>query len=100
MDRDGVVAACVASEVPIGAVNAIDEIFEDPHFKERGNLVIVDDPATGPVTVPGVAPRLSRTPGRIDNLGPALANANGAVYSDLLGLSAEEIAKLQEKGVI
>ena len=100
MDRDGVVAACVASEVPIGAVNAIDEIFEDPHFKARGNLVIVDDPLTGPVTVPGVSPRLSRTPGRIDNLGPALANANGAVYSDLLGLSADEIAKLQEKGVI
>ena len=100
MDRDGVVAACVASEVPIGAVNAIDEIFEDQHFKARGNLVIVDDPATGPVTVPGVAPRLSRTPGRIDNLGPALANANGAIYSDLLGLSADEIAKLQEKGII
>ena len=100
MDRDAIVDACVASEVPIGAVNAIDEIFEDPHFKERGNLFTVDDPVTGPVTVPGVAPRLSRTPGRIDNLGPALANANDAVYSGLLGLSADDIAALQEKGVI
>lgn len=100
MNRDEVVAACVAAEVPIGAVNAIDEIFEDPHFKARGNLVTVDDPETGPVTVPGVAPRLSRTPGRIDALGPALAGANQAVFGDMLGLSAADQAALKAKGII
>ncbi len=100
MDRDAVVAACVASEVPIGAVNAIDEIFADPHFQARGNLVTVDDPETGPVTVPAVAPRLSRTPGKITNLGPALASANGDVFGGLLGLSDAEVQALQAKGVI
>lgn len=100
MDRDAVIAACVAAEVPIGAVNAIDEIFEDPHFKARGNLVTVDDPETGPVTIPGVAPRLSRTPGRIDGLGPALASANQAVFGDMLGLSSADLEALKAKGVI
>lgn len=100
MDRDAVVETCVAAEVPIGAVNAIDEIFADPHFEARGNLVTLDDPETGPVTVPNVAPRLSRTPGRLSNLGPALGNANGDVYGGLLGLDAADIADLKEKGVI
>jgi len=100
MDRDRVVDICVAAEVPIGAINAIDEIFADPHFEARGNLVTLDDPETGPVTVPNVAPRLSRTPGRLANLGPALGNANDDVYGGLLGLDAAEIAALKEKGVI
>jgi crotonobetainyl-CoA:carnitine CoA-transferase CaiB-like acyl-CoA transferase len=100
MDRDALVAACVAAEVPIGAINAINEIFEDPHFKARGNLVTIDDPETGPVTVPGVAPRLSRTPGRIVNLGPRLAGANKDVYGDMLGLTDAELSTLKDKGVI
>lgn len=100
MDRDATVAACVAAEVPIGAINAIDEIFEDPHFQARGNLTTVDDPETGPVTVPNVAPRLSRTPGRVSNLGPALGDANDAVYRDLLGIDPEVLADYKAKGVI
>lgn len=100
MDRDAVVEACVAAEVPIGAVNAIDEIFEDPHFAARGNLETIDDPETGPVTIPAVAPRLSRTPGSIRNLGPALGNATKDVYQDMLGLSVEELTALKEKGVV
>lgn len=100
MDRDAVVEACVAAEVPIGAVNAIDEIFEDPHFAARGNLETIDDPETGPVTIPAVAPRLSRTPGAITNLGPALGNANEDVYQSILGLTVAELAALKEKGVV
>jgi len=100
MDRDAVVEACVAGEVPIGAVNAIDEIFADPHFKARGNLVTIDDPETGPVTIPNVAPRLSRTPGRVTGLGPALGASNADVYGGLLGLSAAEMAALKVKGVL
>lgn len=100
MDRDAVVAACVDGEVPIGAVNAIDEIFADPHFKARGNLVTVDSPETGPVTVPNVTPRLSRTPGRVESLGPALGDANRAVYGEMLGLTDEDLTTLKAKNVI
>lgn len=100
MGRDAVIEACVAGEVPIGAINTIDEIFADPHLQARENLIEVDDPATGPVTVPNVSPRLSRTPGAIRNLGPALGDANGDVYGDMLGLSADEIGALKDKGVI
>lgn len=100
MDRDRVIEACVKDEVPIGAVNAINEIFDDPHFQARGNLETVNDPETGPVTVPAVIPRLSRTPGEIRNLGPALGNANQSVLEDLLGFSAKQITDLKAKGVV
>ena len=100
MDRDRVIEACVKDEVPIGAVNAINEIFDDRHFQARGNLETVDDPETGPVTVPAVIPRLSRTPGEIRNLGPALGNANQSVLEDLLGFSAKQITDLKAKGVV
>jgi len=95
MPRDEVVEKALAADVPIGALNNIEDIFSDPHFKARKNLVTLSDPDVGEVTVPGVIPRLSETPGRIEHLGPALGNMTEEVLRELLGLSAEELAKLR-----
>ncbi|MCH8835398.1 MAG: CoA transferase, partial [Proteobacteria bacterium] len=65
-----VMEICLAHEVPCGPLNTIADIFADPHFKARGNLVTIDDPEVGEVVVPSVIPRLSETPGRIAHLGP------------------------------
>jgi succinyl-CoA:(S)-malate CoA-transferase subunit A/succinyl-CoA:(S)-malate CoA-transferase subunit B len=100
MDQARVMEACLAHEVPCGAINTIADIFADPHFKARGNLLAVDEPGLGEIVVPSVVPRLSATPGRIDTLGPPLGNANDAVYGGLLGLSAEDIECLRQAGVI
>jgi len=50
--------------------------------------------------VPGVVPRLSATPGRINNLGPRLGDGNDEVLRVLLGLAAGEIAMLRERNVV
>jgi crotonobetainyl-CoA:carnitine CoA-transferase CaiB-like acyl-CoA transferase len=100
LDRDEVMARCLAAEVPIGPINTIADIFADPQFQARGNLARIDDPELGPVVIADVLPRLLSTPGRIDHLGPPLGNANDAVYRGLLGLSAEEVAALARDGVI
>lgn len=94
MPRDELIEKALAADVPIGALNNVEDIFADPHFKARGNLVTLVDPEIGEVTVPGVIPRLSETPGRIENLGPALGNMTEQVLHELLGLSPEEIAGL------
>jgi succinyl-CoA:(S)-malate CoA-transferase subunit A len=94
MPRDELIEKALAADVPIGALNNVEDIFADPHFKARGNLVTLVDPEIGEVTVPGVIPRLSETPGRIENLGPALGNMTEQVLRELLGLSPEEIAGL------
>jgi len=100
LDRDQVLSTCDAHQVPCGPVYGIDEIFQDPQYRERENIRIVDDPRVGQIAVPNVVPRLTRTPGGIDALGPTLGQHNQEILGDLLGISGEEQAALREKGVI
>lgn len=100
LDREEVLAKCLAEEVPVGKVNSIKDIFEDEHFQARGNLVEFSEEGIDRVVIPGVVPRLSKTPGRVTNLGPSLGNATEDVMRDLLGLAASEIAKYREQRVI
>ena len=69
-------ASCLAEDVPAGPLNSIEDIFDDPQFEARENLVTLDVPEIGPVVVPNVVPKLTATPGQIVSLGPPLGNAN------------------------
>jgi succinyl-CoA:(S)-malate CoA-transferase subunit B len=93
-------ARCIEFEVPCGPVNSIADIFQDPQYKARENIVFFADPRVGEIAMPNVCPRLSDTPGSIDWLGPKLGEHNDEVYRTLLGLSEREIGVLQDKGVI
>jgi crotonobetainyl-CoA:carnitine CoA-transferase CaiB-like acyl-CoA transferase len=93
--RAEVIERCVAGEVPCGPVNTIADIFADPHFKARGNLAEI----AGAI-VPNVVPTLSRTPGRVERLGPPLGADTEIVLRDRLGLSDAEIAALRRDGVV
>ena len=86
--------------VPYGPVYSIADIFADPHIAARDNLVQIDDPNVGPVTVPAPYPRLSHAAGRIYNPAPAVGDHNEEIFQDLLGLSDIEIEKLSDIGVI
>jgi succinyl-CoA:(S)-malate CoA-transferase subunit B len=98
--RDEVLRLCEEHQVPCGPVYAIDEIFEDPHYASRGNIVYFNDERVGEYAVPNVVPRLTDTPGGIDRLGPALGEHNDEVYRKRLGLSEARIQALKEAGVI
>jgi crotonobetainyl-CoA:carnitine CoA-transferase CaiB-like acyl-CoA transferase len=71
--------------VPCGPVYGIDEIFEDPQYAARGNLVRIEDERAGELTLPAVCPRLSETPGAIRWAGRALGADGDAVLADWLG---------------
>lgn len=88
-----------AHGVPVSAVASIADIFEDPHYAARNMLVEIDHPKLGNLTVPGVVPKFSRTPGAVRRAGPMLGEHNEEVYAEL-GLSAEDLAALEERGVI
>jgi crotonobetainyl-CoA:carnitine CoA-transferase CaiB-like acyl-CoA transferase len=100
LGRDDVLTRCAEHQVPCGPVYAIDEIFEDPQYKARENILILEDERAGAIAVPNVVPRLSDTPGGIDWLGCALGAHNKEIFGELLGLSETRIAELSEKGVI
>lgn len=95
-----VMAATTAGQVPCGPVYSIRDIFEDPQYQARENLLRVDDPRAGPLVLPSAVPRLSETPARFAHAGRAMGSDNDEVYGDLLGLSPIEIENLKALGVL
>jgi formyl-CoA transferase len=89
-----------ASGVPVSPIYSIVDIFGDPHYAAREDIIAPVDPVVGPVPMPAVLPRFSRTPGSVRFTGPALGAHNAYVYGELLGLSEAERAALADKGVI
>lgn len=100
MPRSEVIEHCLAAEVPIGPINDIEEIFADPQYAARDNLLRLVEDAVGEVTVPGVVPKLSRTPGNVRSLGPSLGSANRDVLGELLGYTESQIQDLKDRGVV
>ena len=99
-DRDELMKVCDRFQVPCGPVYAIDEIFTDPHYKERENIKLMNDPRAGELAVPNVCPRLSDTPGSVEWLGPALGAHTEEIYKGLLGLTDAELETLRANEVI
>ena len=99
-DRADLLRRCEAAQVPCGPVYSIDEIFEDPQYKARDNIVRITDDRVGEIAISNVVPRLTDTPGRVKWLGPAPESHNQEVFHDMLGLSAAEMAALRDKAVI
>jgi succinyl-CoA:(S)-malate CoA-transferase subunit A len=100
LDREVVIQRCLDKQVPVGKVNSIADIFADEHFQARGNLAKVEAEGVGEVVVPGVLPTLSKTPGRITNLGPRLGDCTREVLRELLGMSPEEIDLLHKQRIV
>src|SRR3546814_6621835 len=96
LTRDEALTQCEAGQVPCGPVYGIDEIFEDPHYAARHNIVDVEDGRAGTVSIPNVVPQLSATPGGIKWLGPALGEHNAEIYGTLLGFDAARIKALEK----
>jgi len=79
----------------------VRDLFEDAHVRARENIVSLALPFLGRLAMPGVVPRLTLTPGRIDSAGPSRPGEhNEEIYWGRLGLSREALARLAERGVI
>jgi len=89
-----------AAGVPVSRVFTIADIFADPHYRARDMLAQMAHPQLGTITMAGIVPKLSATPGRIDHIGPERGADTMAVLSGLLGMAPEELAELQVAGVI
>lgn len=87
--------------VPVSPINSIADIFENEQYKARENIIRVDHPVLGSVAMPGLIPKLSKTPGSVRHAGPPEVGAfNKDVYEGLLGLSEDDLRQLADEGVI
>ncbi|MCH7620393.1 MAG: CoA transferase [Chloroflexi bacterium] len=86
--------------IPASPVLRGPDLLEDPHYRERGTFVEVTHPQVGPRWYPGVPWKMSVTPGQVHWAAPTLGQHNYQIYHELLGMPGEEIARLEETGVI
>jgi len=99
-DRAELLRICEQAQVPCGPIYSIDEIFEDPQYAARGNILKMQDDRVGELPIPNLVPRLSDTPGSVNWLGPRLGEHNDEVFKGLLGLTDEDLSRLSSEGVI
>jgi benzylsuccinate CoA-transferase BbsF subunit len=78
----------------------IEDEYMDPHLRERQTFVEFDHPLVGFEVLYGIPWKLSKTPGAVYRHAPSLGEDNHYVFGQLLGLSDEEIARLEEEKVI
>lgn len=89
-----------AAGVPVSRVYTLPDIFEDEHYRQRDMLVRVPHARLGALTLPGIVPKLSETPGSIRWAGREAGSDTREVLSSVLGLDDAELDRLTEAGVI
>jgi len=94
-----VLAALDGAAVPAGRIYTIADIAADPHYQARGMLqqIRLDDGSA--LTVPGIVPKLSATPGGHRRNAPALGQDSDAVLREI-GLSEQQIRALKDRGIV
>ena len=84
-----------------GTVSSMADVLAERRLWDNGSLVRIDDPDLGAaIAVPGLVPRLSRTPGEIRTVGPEPGQHSEEVLTELLGLTDEDCRQLARDGVI
>ena len=100
LDARAVEDRCVAHDVPVATAYTAADIFADPHFDARHDLVTVDDPVIGPLRQQAPYPRrVGETP-TAPSGAPRLGEHTEEVLSALLHLSTAEIDALRAKGAV
>jgi formyl-CoA transferase len=87
-----------AAQVPAGRIYTARDIADDPHYRERGMLESVTTADGLTLEVPGIVPKLSRTPGAITRRAPTLGEDTEAVLREV-GLSEDQLAALKARGL-
>lgn len=100
LSRAEVERAAVQHGFAAAPVLDAEAISADEHFKRRGAVFQIDDPLYGPLADVGPAPKLSATPGRHKWACRPVGFHNDYVFTGLLGLSREEVRRLEERRVI
>ncbi len=92
--------AIFGEEIPCSKVYDAADIFADEHIKAREMLVDVPTERFGTLRMQNVVPKMSGTPGKVNWAGPDMGAYNKEVFCGKLGLSEQELEKLQAEGVI
>jgi formyl-CoA transferase len=96
---DDVLAAMNAAGVPAGKSYDAADIANDPHYQAREMILNATLADGSVVQVPGIVPKLSKTPGQITRSAPELGQHTTEILESL-GISASQQADWKSRGVI
>lgn len=90
-----------AARVPCSRVNTAKSAYENEHFRSRGDWIKYEDQTTGAeVEAFGIAPKMSKTPGRVWRGAPSMGQDTENILKTILGYDDAKIAELREKNLI
>ena len=96
---DAVLAVLDAASVPAGRIYTVADIAADPHYHAREMIQTIQMDDGDHLDIPGVVPKLSRTPGSHQRNAPTVGQDTDGILQSM-GLTASQIAKLREKGIV
>jgi crotonobetainyl-CoA:carnitine CoA-transferase CaiB-like acyl-CoA transferase len=77
------IAALTANDIPVSPVNAIEDLFDDPHLKAVGLFEDVEHPTEGTLKTTRFPVRFSKSPATIRRLAPTLGEHTADVLREL-----------------
>jgi crotonobetainyl-CoA:carnitine CoA-transferase CaiB-like acyl-CoA transferase len=83
------------ADVPVGPVNNVEEILKDPHVRARGLVSSFDYPGVGEFKALGLPYKFLGWDDPQVGRPPMLGEHTEKVLSELLGLSADDISRMQ-----
>ncbi len=86
--------------VASGLVYKAADMLADPHFAARNAIVETPHPVFGTVKMQNAFPILTETPGGVRWPGPELGAHTEDVLQAVLGIAADEAARLRGRGVV
>jgi formyl-CoA transferase len=88
-----------AASVPAGRIYNVADIAADPHYQARDMILqtVMADGST--LALPGIIPKLSRTPGSHRRNAPEIGQDTDAVLHDM-GLTQAQIQAMKDKGIV
>lgn len=92
----------ILQKAGVAAIPSFDseELYKSSHLNERQCWEEIEHPVTGKHTVYAPPWKLSDTPAKITRSAPLFGEHTHQIYQELLGLSEEEIERLEEEKVI
>ncbi len=89
----------VAEQVPVGPVNSLEDVFDDPQIKHNGSIIELEHPKAGKLRQAGPAAHFDKTPATPGRVAPLLGEHTEEVLAEF-GYGAQARALLRGEGVI
>ncbi len=99
MTKFEVMEKCNAFDIPVGPILSMKEIAEQPALRKTGTVVEVDHPTRGKYLSVGNPIKLSDSISEVQR-SPLLGEHTDEILTDVLKLSAKDIAEIKNSGAL